>query len=298
MRVPTQSASESVINQIQDLTARQTLLQKQISTGQRIFLPEDDPAAVGRVLAWDHESRRVQQYKNNAGTALDVAQSTYVGLDSLSSLASRATELSTLGISTNSDATNKTYATEMNQLIEQAVQTANSKFGGAYLFAGTAVDSPPFTITRDAAGQITGVAYAGNTSQASVALSETATLAPGSSGTTNTGIGDFINQMVALRDAFNTSDNAGIAAASQPLATSHDLISDAIAENGAVQQRIQSTQDQLASRLENVGQLASDETSIDMSATLVKFNQSTTAYEAALSSATKILQTSLLDYLH
>ena len=51
MRVPTNSTSENVISQIQRLAARQAQLQTQLSTGQKIFVPSDDPAATVPVRA-------------------------------------------------------------------------------------------------------------------------------------------------------------------------------------------------------------------------------------------------------
>ncbi len=298
MRIPTLSISDAAIAQIQNLTATQTQLQKQASTGQRIFLPQDDPAAMNRLLNDDNQSRQLSQYQTNATTALNLAQSSYAGLTQFSSLATRAGELATLGSGVNgADATNA-YSTELNQLIEQAVQTGNSQFGGNYLFAGTALTTTPYTVTRDATtGQITAVAYAGNTAQSSIALSSSASVTAGTSGATNTGIRDFINQLVALRDGLKASDSAAISAASTALTASETTITDAVSENGAGQLRIQAAQTQLTAAAQNLGQLVSTDSSADLPSTIVKLNQASTAYQAALSSSAKLLQTSLLDYI-
>ena len=62
-----------------------------------------------------------------------------------------------------------------------------------------AVTTPPFTVTRDASGQITGVTYAGNSGQTAVNLSETSSINPSTDGTTNAGLGDFINGLCWCR---------------------------------------------------------------------------------------------------
>jgi flagellar hook-associated protein 3 FlgL len=59
MRVTTNSNDSQMLAQIQKLTSLQTRLQTQVSTGQRIFQPEDDPAAMGRVLALETEKSRL-----------------------------------------------------------------------------------------------------------------------------------------------------------------------------------------------------------------------------------------------
>ena len=297
MRVPTLSISDGAIAQIQNLTATQTQLQKQASTGQRIFLPEDDPAAMNRLLSNDNQGRQIAQYQTNATTALNLAQSSYAGLNQFSSLASRAGELATLGSGVNGATSNQAYATELNQLIDQAIQTGNSQFNGNYLFAGTALTTTPYVATRDASGQVTSVTYAGDSNQSTIALSSSASVSPGTSGATNSGLTDFINNLVALRDALNTGDPAAISSAGSAITASETTVTDAISENGAAQLRIQAAQSQLTAAAQNVGQLVSTDSSADLPSTIVKLNEASTAYQAALSSSAKLLQSSLLDYI-
>ena len=71
----------------------------------------------------------------------------------------------------------------------------------------------------------------------------------------------------------------------------------ALADNGGVQTRIEASQAQQADRTTSVDQLISSETSADLPATIVKLNQTQTAYQAALQSAANIMHLSLLDYI-
>ena len=297
MRVPTLSISDAAIAQIQTLTTTQTQLQKQASTGQRIFLPEDDPAAMNRLLSNDNQGRQIAQYQTNATTALNLAQSSYAGLNQFSSLASRAGELATLGSGVNGATSNQAYATELNQLIGQAIQTGNSQFNGNYLFAGTALTTVPYVATTDANGQVTSVAYAGDANQSTIALSSSASVSPGTSGATNSGLADFINNLVSLRDALNGGDPTVISSAAAAITSSETTVTDAISENGAAQLRIQAAQTQLTAAAQNVGQLVSTDSSADLPSTIVKLNEASTSYQAALSSSAKIMQSSLLDYI-
>ncbi|MCC5021311.1 MAG: hypothetical protein J6386_00165 [Candidatus Synoicihabitans palmerolidicus] len=66
MRVPTHAATTTITTQIAKLSERQTDLQDQIASGQRVKLPGDDPAAVGRLLTLEAESRRVGQFERNS----------------------------------------------------------------------------------------------------------------------------------------------------------------------------------------------------------------------------------------
>ena len=297
MRIASNTISDQIVRQIQQLNTQQARLQAQVSSGQRITNPEDDPAAVASVLNLTSSSRQVAQFADNASHALAVSQASYAGLQSIKAVSDRAGELATLGTGTLGTDAMQSYATETNQLIEQAVQTANSTFNGNYLYAGTAVTTPPFTVTRDASGQITGVTYAGNSGQTAVNLSETSSINPSTDGTTNAGLGDFINSLVALRDALNSGNTSAVSAAQPGLTTGENLLVSSIANVGGVQTRIQAAQTDLTSRQTSLDSLISSSTDADLPSTVVKLNQAQTAYKAALSSAANIMSVSLLDYL-
>ncbi len=297
MRITDYTVANDIVSQIQLLNSQQANLQTQVSTGQRISQPADDPAATGRVLNLQTEQRNIAQYLNNASHALEVSQASYSGLQGIKAVSDRASQIGALATGALNPSQAQTYATELNQLIEQTLQLSNSKFGNDYIYGGTAVSTPPFVATRDAQGNVTNVTYAGNSSQPSIPLSETATVSPTTSGATNANLGGFINQLVALRDALNTGSTTGVTSAQTALSGSEDLLVSALAENGGIQARILANQSQQTDRSANVQKLVSDETSADLPSTIVKLQQTQTAYQAALQSAVNIMHTSILDYL-
>lgn len=297
MRIASNTLSDSMIRQIQQLTSEQAKLQLQVSTGRRITQPEDDPAAVGRVLGLQTEQRQIKQYASNASRALTLAQTSYSGLQGLKKVSDRSGELATLGTGALSNDSMRTYGTEVDQLLEQALQLANSRQGGDYIYGGTAVDSPPFAAARNAAGQVTGVVYVGNSDQAAIPLSEATSVTPSTTGATNAGLADFLNTLVALRNSLNAGDIDGVRATQPHLNTAEDAIIGAMADNGGIQTRIEAAQSQQQDRAINLESLISDESSVDLPSTIVKLNQTQTAYQAALASAAKIMNLSLLDYI-
>lgn len=297
MRIASNSVSDAMIRQISQLTSDQAKLQSQVSTGRRITNPEDDPAAVGRVLDLKSEQRQLAQYVSNVNRAQAVADASYSGLQGLKKISDRAGELGTLGASAIGPDAMSSYATEVDQLIEQAAEQGNVKLGNDYLFGGTATDTAPISVARDASGKITGATYAGNTSQAAIPLSETASVSATTSGATNQGIADFINHLVALRDALNSGNTTNVTAAQPALNGSEDLIIGAMGDNAGVQTRIQAVQAQQNDRATSLESLISSEADVDLPTTVVKLSQTQTAYQAALASAAKIMSISLLDYI-
>jgi flagellar hook-associated protein 3 FlgL len=297
MRITNNTLSDNLLRQIQSLGSQQAKLQTQVATGQRIFQPEDDPTAVGRVLDLESEQRQIAQYLRNADRALEVSEASFAGLQQIKKVSDRATEIGTLGAGSLSPDSTRAYASEVEQLIEQTLQFTNTRFRNDFIFAGTAVDAPPFTATRNGAGQVTGVTFDGNASTAPIQLSENASISPGTNHATNLGLRDFLNSLVALRDALTANDTAGINAAQTGLVAGEDSLVSSLAEHGGLQTRIEANQAQQRDRADNLSSLVSKETDADLPTTIVKLNQMQTAYQAALQSAANILRISLLDYI-
>jgi flagellar hook-associated protein 3 FlgL len=227
------------------------------------------------------------------------SQNTSAGLSQLKSLADTASQLAATASSTTGTQGMQAAATQVNQLLEQAVSAGNSTSGGNYLFAGTALSTAPFTVTRDpTSGQITSVAYAGSANSVSVPLGDGSSVQPGTDATTNTALATFMNQLVTLRNSLQSGDSTSAQATATPLADSDDTIVGAISDQAAVQSRIQIAQTRQQTQLTNLGQDISTATAVDMPTAITKLNLASEAYQAALESAAKFMNVSLLNYIH
>jgi len=287
-----------ILTEVQNLDSQQSSLQAEVSSGLAITQPSDNPAVFGQVVELEGQSRQIAQFGQNATTALNLAQASYSGLQSLTQIYDRATQLSALGSGAQGSTANQAYASELDQLIQQTVQVANGQFGSNYLFAGTAVTAAPFTTTTNGQGQIGSVSYVGNASQTAIPLSSSTSVSPSTTGATNAGFATMINNMIAVRDAMNSGDTAALSTAQTNLISSEDVLSSAVAENGAVQLRIQSDQTQQAASSTEIGSLISTQTDADLPSTITKLSQAQLAYQAALETASKVMQISILDYIH
>ncbi len=297
MRIASNTLADGLIGQIQNLSSQQANLQAQVASGRKLTNPADDPAAMGRVLNLQAEQDRLDQYASNAAQALTISQASFSGINSLKSISDRAAQIATLGNGATGATSNSAYASEVDQLIEQAVQTANSKLGNNYLYSGSAVDTAPMAVSRNSSGQVASVTYAGNAQQTAIPLSDTSNVSPGTDHATNTGLGDFINNLVALRDALTANTSSAITAAGTSLQTTENTLVTSLADQGAVQSRIQAAQTQQKTLSTSLTTLISSETDADLPSTVVKLTQAQTAYQAALQSAASIMKTSLMDYL-
>ena len=66
MRIPNLNVSQSVTQRIRDLDLERFKLDKQITTGQKISLPEDGGLTMGRVIQLDSQKSKLAQYQRNS----------------------------------------------------------------------------------------------------------------------------------------------------------------------------------------------------------------------------------------
>lgn len=297
MRLSNSSTAATLLDQLQRLSSRQAELQRQVATGQRIRMPGDDPAAAARVVAARMERGSIAQFARNASAALEYSKTSYGGLEQLKKVSDRASELAVLGEGSLDPDAMRAYAAEANQLLEQAAGLGNTRFGNDYVFSGTAVSTQPFALTRDPSGVISSVAYAGDSGRLTVPLSENSGIQPVPDAATNAGLADFLSRLVELRDALSSGDAAAVRAVRPGLNDSENLLVGALSEHGAVQLRIEVARVQQKSRMDELDRQISAEADADVTESIVQLNQTSQAYEAALSSSASILKLSLLDYL-
>ena len=310
MRVTANTFPQSLVDQLSSLATRQNQLQNQAATGQRVQLPEDDPAAFRRTLDMQGEGRAEAQYRQNLDRLDELAKANFQVMKGLTTISDRAGELAILADGAKSPAQLETYGIEVTQLLKQAVQLANTKFRGGYLLSGTRSDQPPFVLSSNAAGQVTGVTYQGNDATAESEVAEGVTVAAGSLGANATGTGprglitdtrfgaDFFNHLIALQDNLNAGDAAAITATTRPnLLKDEDNLILHFGINGTLQARLESMRGLSQTRSDSLEVMVSREVDADLAQTLVQLSQTQTAYQAALQSGATILSKSLLDYL-
>ena len=312
MRIAGTSYNDSLVSQLNYLTAQQFQLQGQISTGQRIQKPEDDPAGMARALSIEAESSRTTQYAQNVASLQTAATTQYNALQQIKTISDRAGEIATLADGTKTPAELQAYAVEVNQLIQQAVQLANQKQGNDYVFSGTKTDTPPFAAVTDANGIVTSVTYQGNTDVSQTEIAQGATVALGTPGENTSGSGprglladsrygaDFFNHLIALQKDLATGNTTNIAKQDQPaLAKDEDNLIYHITNNGVVQQRLDAAATSASNLQSGLQQSLTKVAGVDVTSAITHLSQAQSTYQAALQSSSILLQLqqSVLQYL-
>jgi len=136
MRIPNISVSDNVTRTIRDLELKRFELDQQISTGQKLKLPEDDGLRVGRLIGLESDKSNLSQYKRNSSQAKEFLTAGHLNLDHLRQLNQRGLEIARVAGTELNKSAAETYGHEINELVEEALNRVNSSHRGTPLFAG------------------------------------------------------------------------------------------------------------------------------------------------------------------
>ncbi|MBS1842356.1 MAG: flagellar hook-associated protein FlgL [Acidobacteria bacterium] len=141
---------------------------QQLSTGKKVNELSDDPSAVAQLVHIHNQANQDDQFLKNQSTLQSQFQVADSTLSNVVTALTRALSIGTEGANgTLNNADRQAIAGEVQGIANQLLSLANVSYRGAYLFAGTAVTTPPFTINPATLA----VTYNGNAKVTQVQLS-------------------------------------------------------------------------------------------------------------------------------
>ena len=303
MRVAGTSYTDSMASQINLLAAKQYTLQNQASSGQSITAPEDDPAGITAALGLQTDASNVAQYAQNISTLQSHSNLIANALNQLKTLSDKVSEIAIGSDSTATTQELQANAKLMTGYIQQAANIMNSKDGDQYLFGGTASGQPPFALTKDANGNVTGVTYQGNTSVTDQEIGENSTITVDAPGENNSGTGargvvsdsrygaDFFNHMISLQNHLLSGNTASIQTVDDKnLTKDSDNIVYQVSNNGAALSRLDLAASAATTRQSALNTSLTNVAGADLAQTLTQLSQAQNAYQIALQSSSNIMQ--------
>jgi flagellar hook-associated protein 3 FlgL len=138
MRISTIQAFNNGVAGIQRNYANATRTQEQISSGNRILTPADDPVASVRLLQLEQQQNVLTQYKDNLTAANNSLTQEEVTLNSVNTVLQRVRELTVqAGNGALSVADRQSIAAELGEREEELFSLVNTRNArGEYLFSG------------------------------------------------------------------------------------------------------------------------------------------------------------------
>jgi len=270
---------------------------QQVSTGKRVTVPSDDPAASAGMVQNTIETGNVDQYTQNVNNVLSMVQTADSALSSVVSSLTQAVTLGTEGANgTTSAANQQAIAAQIQGLITSIVAQANVSYQGSYVFGGTATSQPPYVAN---ATSPSGYTYNGNTGVNSVAIGDQTSLQvnlPGSQIFSNASA-DVLGSLSSLVSALQSGNTSGIQTATTNITSALNNVSQQRVFYGNVQSQLNAQETYLQQETVTLTSQATSLVGVDMAKAAVTLAQAQTANSAALAAAAKVLPTTLLNYL-
>ncbi len=280
----------------QSQSAVQTALQ-QVSTGQRVNVPGDDPAASALLVQNLAASNNNDQYTKNADSALIQAQTADSVLTSVVSLLTSAVSLGVQGATgTNNSSDRKAIAQQVQGLLTSVVSDANKNYQGVAIFAGTEVTGVAFAPDTNSP---TGYTYQGNGGTNQVQIGDSLQVAVNISGSnlfTNPS-GNVIGSLSQLVTALQSGTSSDVATATDAVTNAIHYVSAQHSLFGNSINQINSQDAFLGQEKITLSSEANNLVGIDTATAAENLAQAEAHNSAVLAAAAKVLPTSLLDYL-
>lgn len=220
MRISSLQAFQNGVQGLQRNYAAAIRTQEQISTGNRILTPADDPVASVRLMQLEQQQNMLAQYKANLTAANNSLAQEESTLNSVNTIMQRVRELAgEAGNGSLSQSDRQAIAAELQEREDELLGLMNSRNArGEYLFAGFQGKTQPFV--RQADGSF---AYMGDEGQRKLQIGSSLDVA-----ISDNGKKVFQNITNAARLDANLTSTPG-----STLAVSAPLVQDEVAFSGS-----------------------------------------------------------------
>ena len=296
MRVDPNLGPDVLTDIQQSQASLQTALQE-VSTGQKVNLPGDDPAAAAAMVGNLAASANDDQYTSNANTALGATQTADSVLTSVTSLLTSAISVGTEGATGTETAGNReSLATQVQTILASVVSEANTTYQGVPIFAGTATPSAAFTANS---GPSTSYTYQGNGGVNQVQIGDNLSVTvniPGDQLFLNPE-GSVLGSLGQLATALSSGDSTSIASATSAVTNALNYLSAQHVVFGGSINQLQAQETYLGQEKVTLSTQATNLIGIDPATAAENLAQAEAQNSAVLAAAAKVLPTTLLDYL-
>ncbi len=280
----------------QSQTLLQTALQE-VSTGQKVNLPGDDPAAAAAMVGNLAGAANNDQYTTNANAALGATQTADSVLTSVTALLTKAVSIGTEGATgTETIGNRQSLATEVQTLLTSVISETNTTYQGVPVFSGTATPSAVFVVDPSSPNGYTYQGNAGvNQVQVGDSLSVTVNI-PGNQLFDNSA-GSVLGSLSRLAAALSSGTSNSIASATSEVTTALNYLSAQHVTFGSSINQLQAQETFLGQEKVTLSTQATNLIGIDPATAAENLARAEAQNSAVLAAAAKVLPITLLDYL-
>lgn len=290
----TQTLADQLSSKVTDVAN----LQMQIASGQALNQPSDNPTAVTQVLALSSQAAQLTSWQANAesasswlGTANSTANSALQVMGSANTLLLQA---SNQGV--QNATSNKSMGLQLQGIVSNLLQLANTQYDGRALFAGTSASSTAY----DTSGN-----YLGNADTPSVIVGagagagqQVALSVPGTS-MFGAGAANVFATLTTVANALltGTPTQAQISTALTALGANIATAQQASVSLGNATQEASMANASLTSQLSNVQANSANLKDVNIAQATSQLGLDTSSYQAALWAASQAIPETLMTFI-
>lgn len=300
MRVTNKQLMNIVTRSVAGSSEQLLKAQERVATLKRINRPSDDPIGMSKVLDYRKRIASIDQYTRNIDSAKIQVDTTVTGLEDVHDLVNNAKDIAITQFSADDESGRETAAREIIGIYDRIRDIANTRLGGAYIFAGYQTDTVPFT--TDANYETT---YHGDNGEIEAIVGEGMSVkinAHGAETFTGDGVADGVNifdVLKDLKDALEAAvyDPAAIETQAGELLKAINQVENVTSQQSVAYKQLEQSENYHINMKQKFMDVLSQTEDADAAQVAVELKAQETAYEMALAAASNVLEKNLMDFL-
>jgi len=278
---------ERVSDELRNVTAA-------VASGKRINSSKDDPVGLSQVLNFRSNIADLEQVKRNIVTGRRWLTSGEAALTEVQGIISNCRELCVQYGSANVNPADRATAAGIALgYIKEIEAVSNTAVNDQYIFSGTKTDTPAYTLDDD--DNPTVATYGGNSVPFKIKTGRDMTVDVGHDG--ETVFRDIFATLIDLKDSLEANDVDGINTVLGELNTEFDAVGSKISRNGVKTVRMDTRENIITELNFRYKENQSEIEDVDLAEAIMNLEATQLAYQAALTSASKVMQMSLADFM-
>lgn len=294
MRVTHRMVADKINNNLHSNLRRLEHFAHQLSSGKVFTRPAENPVGVGRVMGYTAAISRNEQYMKNMNESRGWLETTEMALNEGINILQRLRELCVYGANDSLTLDERqTLACEVEELQEHLLGIANTEINGLYIFGGHRTLEAPYSVDQDGRVQ-----YSGDSGLRKHEISFHQEVIVNLNGHEAFGTVELFETAQAIHQALLDGDSNFLSGeALDRLDRGINRLLEGLSQVGARVNRLNLMENTLFSENLHLREVRSKIEDIDLAYTITEYTMQENAYRAALATASRILQPSLVDYM-
>lgn len=282
-------------------TVQKTL--NQLSSLKKVNQASDNPLLVSKIIDLNSSISRNQTFGQTIKDSLSWVNTQDSALEAVgnSMLRIRSLIQSSANGGTMGEEELQANKTEIGQEIRSIIDSLNTSYDGRYIFSGQNTTTKPFSL-NETNGEITGITYQGSTTNLSREIASGVTIDLPTNGeqvlnngTDGKGLSEFFNGILTAVDTGDTSKLSDTYL--KEIDDYRNNVTNMRTQIGTISNRLQASSSRNDTQQIQLKESLSEKQDVDVAQKYLEYQNQMVAYRATLAMGTKIMQTSILDYL-